>query len=76
MAKKAIDDFNNHEIGEYELAKHFKVIAKALEKQIPKPLADKWEINNYINGECQKCGEILIQSSKYCSNCGQKAKWS
>ena len=47
----------------------------ALEKQIPLLVADTWEVNMHINGECKICGEILRDSSRYCSNCGQRAKW-
>lgn len=44
---------------------------KALEKQIPKKV-----INRCMFCECPTCGNVEIQSSSYCCDCGQKLDWS
>lgn len=32
-------------------------------------------IYEVIKGYCPRCGSIVNQEQKYCSNCGQKLRW-
>ena len=51
---------------------------KALQKQIPVQVSYHKKVNNRLDvyEYCPECNTQLILVSNYCSNCGQKLKWS
>lgn len=53
---------------ECETEDDYQILVKSIDKQTPMLVA--------TNGKCKRCKETLRNSSNYCSNCGQKAKWS
>lgn len=55
----------------YCMGQTFDAAINALKKQMPKKV-----INRCMFCECPTCGNVEIQSSSYCCDCGQKLDWS
>lgn len=49
---------------------------KALEKQIPKQVAEKELVyKNNFDGYCPHCSIYITSAYQHCPNCGQKLDW-
>lgn len=56
----------------------FSMAREALEKQVPMAIIRfirKKTEELLAIGDCPNCGRLVIESTRYCSYCGQRLKW-